>query len=174
MSERRCPNGHLVPEPNRFCAVCGLLPDSWHREPFRPKQQYGWLFERHQAPDGAFEIIKWWEKRRLYYNLILFAAAFVSFIAFAIIDLLPPQRHADAVFAFAAIALVILSNLFYASGWMVELLARVILRRGLRRLGPVTFGAGLALSVIVVWIPTVINLYDWLYRLISLLSDSPL
>jgi hypothetical protein len=93
------------------------------------------------------EIIRWWERRRMFYNAIMLAAGFVTIIlAISLgeisfrdtINVLPPVL----IFAFSA-------NLFYTLGWMLEIVCSKFIseKEILQKAGPLLFIAGISLSV---------------------------
>jgi hypothetical protein len=117
------------------------------------------LFAPPSTPVTPGAAIRWWEKRRVAYNVIVLAAALVSFVLFFVANLasgdLPPGE--DAVEPLGLIAGTILFpvaiNVCYTLGWLVEAPLRSLVRRPLRNLGPALFSTGLAFSLLVVTAP---------------------
>jgi hypothetical protein len=93
------------------------------------------------------EIIRWWERRRVFYNAVMFVAGLVTMmlalllreISFSeLVNVLPPVL----IFGFSA-------NLFYTLGWITEIVARRMIpeKEFVKRAGPLLFISGLCLSV---------------------------
>jgi hypothetical protein len=71
----------------------------------------------------TWEVIRWWELRRLFYNAVLFVIGIASL--FALEDLVPigsggPQLETGLT----VIAYGFMANVCYTLGWMVELVGR--------------------------------------------------
>src|SRR6478672_12970493 len=94
------------------------------------------------------EIIRWWERRRIFYNTVMLAAG-CSTILLALllreiiftdlINVLPPVL----IFALSA-------NLFYTLGSVVEIVCYKFIaeKEVVQKAGPVLFIAGLSLSIL--------------------------
>jgi hypothetical protein len=94
------------------------------------------------------DIIRWWERRRIFYNGVMLVAGVVTImlaillheISFAdTINTLPPIL----IFAFSA-------NLFFTLGWIMEIVcSRFISEKELlQKTGPILLIAGTSLSVL--------------------------
>ena len=131
------------------------------------KQFYKWLFSIPDTPRSAFDVVMWWELRRIPYNFIVGCVAFVSLIIFFISlstsgQLKPGE---DAVEPLALIFAPIVINVFYCAGWILENILRVIWPSKRRFFGPFLFKLGLGFSLFVVTLPAIF----WLgYRLLQL------
>ena len=94
------------------------------------------------------EIIRWWEQRRIFYNLVMFVAGCCT-ILFALLlkeivfndlfNVLPPVL----IFALSA-------NLFYTLGWVVEIACKKFMqdKEIVQKAGPVLFIAGISFSIL--------------------------
>ena len=94
------------------------------------------------------DIIRWWEQRRVYYNIVMLAAGALT-IALAVS--LGEILITDVVNALPPIIIVALSaNLFYTLGWVVEIACRKFITETelVQKAGPVLFIAGIVLSVL--------------------------
>lgn len=118
----------------------------------------GWLFEGRDPAAGWWDVIVWWEKRRIAYNLIVGVVGVVSLLVFfAAIELaggVGPGE--DAVEPLALIAAPVLLNVAYTAGWMAEVLVRLVYPGVPRRFGPVLLGMGLGVTVVVEVLPAVV------------------
>lgn len=111
-----------------------------------------------------WEVIVWWESRRILYNVlvgVMGGASLILMLFFASRPgMLPPGE--DVVEPMALIIAPILANICYTAGWVVELILRCILRERARQLGFWLLCLGFAFSLIVVTAPTVIWAFTWL------------
>jgi hypothetical protein len=112
------------------------------------------------APAGertAWEIIVWWETRRIAYNLIMAVVGICGLLAFfALISASGElQPGEDAVEPFVVFAAPLVANICYTAGWVMELVAHATGVRS-NRIGPALFGAGLAFSCAVAWLPALL------------------
>jgi hypothetical protein len=94
------------------------------------------------------EIIRWWEQRRVFYNVvmlvagcctILLALILKEIVANDLFNVIPPVL----VFALSA-------NLFYTLGWVVEIACKKYMqdKEIIQRAGPVLFIAGVSFSIL--------------------------
>lgn len=131
-----------------------------------------WLFYRAETPRHRDDVIPWWESRRLFYNIIVFFAGFISLVTYFIIAGLEPRlpmEETDIPGLFVCIGgclVLVTANMCYFAGWISELIIHLVFRRWTRLFGPVAFGAGLTFSVGVMWLPTVTIAFRWLHLLI--------
>jgi MFS family permease len=75
----------------------------------------------------TWEIIRWWELRRLLYNAILFAIGIASNFAmeFLVQKVIPVGKDAPELeTGLTVVAYGIMANLCYTFGWIVELIGR--------------------------------------------------
>ena len=111
-------------------------------------------------------IIKWWEKRRLAYNAVV-AGCGIGTAAVAVLTLNPPFEVLMALGA-PGLPFLIMANVCYTLGWMVESLLHKIWGRSLRPVGPALFRAGLTLAVgVTLVIPTIILMIAFVVRLVT-------
>jgi hypothetical protein len=117
-----------------------------------------WLFTPPMEPRTVRSVIAWWEKRRLFYNLFIGSIGICSFVFFMVsvwqADILLPGE--DAVEPLAVIFAPIPINICYTFGWIVEAWS---IRKGKGSsliYGPRLLKMGLAFSLFVVLLPSVI------------------
>jgi hypothetical protein len=107
------------------------------------------MFARPVPAATPQEVIGWWERRRLYYNLIIFVWA-----AILICVLIAVGRERISWGAIASILLIYLllfqlpANIFYTGGWIAELIVKKALRLSSARFGPFALGLGIAASLL--------------------------
>jgi len=117
------------------------------------------LFRRADAVRAPSDIIRWWEWRRLPFNLLVGAAGVVSstlVITFATL------RHTECglpdppLFApFGVFAYAVAANVCFTAGWVVELVVLAVWGEAGRSFGPIVFGAGVMFSVLLSLAPGV-------------------
>lgn len=133
----------------------------------RLRQFWRWLFSVPDRQRSWFDVIVWWELRRIPYNLIVGGVGCISLIIFFVSivssGVLGPGE--DAVEPLAIIFAPVAINICYCAGWIFENILRVILPSKQHLLGPVLLKLGLGFSLFVVTFPAVL----WSsYRLLQL------
>lgn len=115
-----------------------------------------YLFSPLYSPDSAWEVVRWWERRRLFYNVVVGAAGLLTTaLAYLQIAIAPgPQGPPLAFILVYALA----ANLFYSLGAPIDLVLRRVLRE---RAGPVAqamfrYGVAFAIGLTVLPIPLLI------------------
>lgn len=97
-----------------------------------------------------FQIIFWWEIRRILYNLIVLFFGFLSLgIISALVSLQPGE---DLVEPIAVLLFAVLCNIGYTLGWFTEL----FVKRS-TTYGPKMFKIGLIFTLFVVMLPAMIH-----------------
>jgi hypothetical protein len=116
------------------------------------------------APRKTWGIIRWWESRRLHYNLIVGAAGLVSLGAFSFLMSIPPFAH-NLVFSWAPIiGFGLLANVCYLLGPTAEILIEKLFRGKILPTGPALFRMGLTFSVGLAMLPTLMAGIEWTLR----------
>jgi hypothetical protein len=108
-------------------------------------------------------IVRWWEKRRLVYNLAVGAAGSVSFVAMSVVDsILKGDAH---LVPWPFVVLFGLgANVMYCLGPALEILIDAIWGRTVLPAGPSLYRMGLTFSVGLALFPTLImtiSLVGW-------------
>ena len=112
------------------------------------------------------KIIRWWEKRRLAYNAVV-AGCMTGTAVMGLLTLNPPLEVLLALGA-PGLPFLVMANVCYTLGWMVESLLHKIWGRSLLPVGPALFRAGLTLAVGVAFvIPTIILMIVFVARLVT-------
>ena len=97
------------------------------------------------APRSVGGIFRWWEKRRLAFNLIVGGGGAVSLGAHGILNGM--QGVTDSPQLIAIVPLLLVANLCYTLGPVTESALHKIAGRDVAAVGPHLLRAGLALSV---------------------------
>ena len=107
------------------------------------------------APRSTWGIVKWWEKRRLPYNLIVGSAGLFTTFWFGFLSILPGPGAGENLFVPLEAILVVgvMANLCYLLGPLLESLSLRIFGRGLLPIGPALYRMGLTFSVGLVLFP---------------------
>ena len=96
----------------------------------------------------TIDIIGWWEKRRLPYNLIVGSAGLVSLGVMSVISLLLPMGGQGFFIPWQPIvAFGVMANVFYLLGPAAELLIHRLFRGEILPTGPALYRMGLTFSV---------------------------
>jgi len=168
---RRSPQFSTAAVQYSCCLACARL--KWLRctcyenDMNKIKQFWSWLFNVSDTQRSAFDVVLWWELRRIPYNLIIGSVGFISLIIFflSIISTGVLGPGEDAVEPLAIIFAPIAINIFYCAGWVVENILRFIWPSRQYWFGPFLFKLGLGFSLFCVTFPAVF----WLgYRLLQL------
>lgn len=115
-------------------------------------------------------IIRWWEKRRLPYNLIVGGSGLISMGLYALAATIPPGPS-GVIFAWAPIiAYGVLANVCYTLGPATELLLEKIWGRRVLPTGPVLFRSGLMFSVgLTLVLPTILLVIGLVLRVLGVI-----
>ena len=106
---------------------------------------------------NTFQIIGWWEMRRILYNLIVLICGVISLLVMsAFVDLEPSE---DLIEPFAIFGFAILCNLGYTLGWLTE-----VFNKKDKTYGPVIFKIGLYFTLFWVFLPAVLHIVFWIGR----------
>lgn len=114
----------------------------------------------------SWQIVRWWEIRRILYNAILFMVGITSILAMEWLmdkviplgeDAIEPLAMAIGVLAYAVVA-----NACYTLGWVVEILTNRVDPALARSRGKKIFLAGLWFSCLLTTAPFWFGLVFWL------------
>jgi hypothetical protein len=136
----------------------------------KPLQRFlKWLLSVPQDEQSLGQIVIWWEKRRIPYNLIIGMIGFISLLLFFLFisksgELQPGE---DAVEPMALFIAPILMNVGYTLGWFVEGLLRIFKRTKFRRVSQELMQVGLFFSVAVVILPTAYWFLRFLWAIVT-------
>ena len=92
-------------------------------------------------------IFKWWESRRLTFNVAVGAAGLVTLTAINLIAVLPPLSVKVGVFWPGILVYGVLANMFYSLGFVTEAAMQRAWHEETPRVGPALFRQGLVFSV---------------------------
>ena len=108
---------------------------------------------------NIFQIIFWWEIRRILYNVILLIAGIISLLLLMFFSLNKIKLEAgeDFIEPISFILFAFLSNVFFTLGWITEIFVERSLDYGRKM-----FKTGLYFTLICMFIPPLIWLFVYL------------
>lgn len=122
------------------------------------------FFSRDEPLRSAWQVIGWWEARRVPYNLIVGATGVATSVIILVSGLVaetylgePIGMPDPPIFAvFAVLFYAIMANLCFTGGWVVEILVTRVWGEEARSFGPISFTLGVVFSVALTLAPAVL------------------
>ena len=112
-------------------------------------------------------ILRWWESRRLTFNVIVGATGLVTLGAIKLIAFLPPLSINAPVFFWPGIvAYGFFANLFYSLGFVTEAAMQRAWHDETPRVGPALFRQGLTFSVGLTLFPIALMGINWAFQVL--------
>jgi hypothetical protein len=112
-----------------------------------------------QAPAGQTvgQIIRWWEARRLHYNVVVFASILLAWVIASWPVSQEGWRGFSSLVGISIVVFLIPANIWYTCGWAVDLSLKRWLRKPWTGFAPWALGAGMAFSAafviaLIVWV----------------------
>lgn len=127
-----------------------------------------WIFLPPAEPVTALAVIRWWELRRIPYNLMLGAVGIISLLVlFECVDSSGAlARGEDVIPPLAILVVPFIANLCYTAGWIVDSPMRLTQPDLPPQFTLRLFRLGLGFSLVVICLPTAV----WLgYRILQVL-----
>ena len=119
------------------------------------------------APRNTWGIIRWWESRRLKYNLIVGGTGLFSLGVIRVMTSLPPDPiHLPYVLQ-PIIAYGILANICYSLGPTAEILVEKLGRGKILPTGPSFWRMGLTFAFGLTLLPSILVGMGWVFSVIS-------
>ena len=115
-------------------------------------------------PRNSWSVIKWWESRRLLFNVSVGATGLVSLGAATFFATLPPHPARFLVPAVVVLVYGVLANICYTLGAPVDLLLRRRLGERAAAVGPVLFRYGFVFSLGLTLLPIPLAVLSWVVR----------
>ena len=121
------------------------------------KQAWIWFFERPDAVISPWNVILWWEKRRIPYNIVIGIVGLISLVIYYFLletsGYLKPGE--DAVEPLVLIIAPVVINICYTGGWIIELILRLF---GLKNMGVGTalLRIGMVISLLFALAPAIL------------------
>lgn len=111
-------------------------------------------------------IVRWWESRRLAYNVFVGTAGLLTTATFAVISALPPISSPEMVPWQGIVIFGIGANVFYTMGSIVEIVVQKLWRGQVLPVGPVLYRMGLTFAVGLALFPALIFVTIWVIRVV--------
>jgi hypothetical protein len=124
------------------------------------------LFPAPAEVRSTASIFRWWESRRLTYNVIVGSAGLVTLTSMKLIALLPPLSMSLPVFGPGIIAYGLFANLFYSLGFLTEAAMQRAWHDDTPRVGPALFRQGLVFSVGLTLFPIALMGINWAFQVL--------
>jgi len=124
------------------------------------------LFTVSEATRGWWQIILWWELRRIPYNLIVGLFGFVSLLLASLISMALSFDMELGSPVLGILFFGLAANVFYTGGWVAELLVRRFWTGSSQHLGPQLLFTGLAFSLVLDLTPIAVLLTAWSWHAI--------
>jgi hypothetical protein len=116
-------------------------------------------------------LLRWWESRRLRYNLVVGGAGLVTLGVVGVLGLLPPALHPGLIawpqVLRGVVVYGVLANVGYSLGWTTEMLMRVLWKEEAPDAGPALFRQGLSFAVGLTLLPIPVATISWLARALA-------
>jgi hypothetical protein len=123
-----------------------------------------YLFSPLYYPRTGWSVVRWWESRRLFYNVVVAGAGVVTLAAGFFFASLPPfPGH------FRGVGLVVLiygamANLFYSFGAPVDLFLRRLIKENGGPVAQALFRYGVAFAIGLTLLPIPLMAIGWILR----------
>ena len=124
------------------------------------------LFPAPAEVRNTASIFRWWESRRLTFNVIVGGTGLVTLAAMKCIALLPPLSMDMPVFWPGVLLYGFFANLFYSFGFVTEATMQRAWREETPRVGPALFRQGLIFSVGLTLFPIALMSIGWAFQLL--------
>jgi hypothetical protein len=118
------------------------------------------------ARRSAGAILRWWEARRLPYNAIVGTVGLISLGATNLLLALPPDGHGEGIPVMGVLVVGFLANVCYLLGPIAEVAIEKLGNGRILPTGPALFRMGLTFSTGLVFLPTLIAGFDWIFRIV--------
>lgn len=119
------------------------------------------FFETEAGQRTVWQVIGWWEVRRVAFNLVVGIAGMLTIATGALAlgtanaFLQTPLHRPDPPLFFFVLVYGVLANLLYTGGWMAELACRRMWPSTRGHLAPVSLRLGLVFSILVTLLPAI-------------------
>lgn len=125
------------------------------------KAQGWWLFSRREEEASDFEVIKWWELRRVPYNLVVGATGIFTCIVTLLVAGIASEIFGEPlgmpdppiIAVIAVLAYGVGANVCFTGGWIAELLARKVWKERAGHFAQISFSLGFLFSVVLTLAP---------------------
>jgi hypothetical protein len=119
------------------------------------------LFTRQEHITSKAEIIKWWELRRIPFNIAVGVTGIVTCAILSTVDAIAENKFGEPL-AFpnspigailGIIGYAIAANVCFTCGWLTEIIVRKIWQEHAGKFGQISFSLGLLFSILLTLVP---------------------
>ena len=135
-------------------------------DPNGPTALRQFFFREASVSQAGTDVIGWWEKRRVAYNLAVGATGVATLVACNVLGLVGPGAHSFVPPLGLVAVYGALANVMYTGGWVAELSLRPLFGRKTPVVGATLFRYGFAFSVGVTLLPIVVASIDLGFRVL--------
>ncbi len=119
------------------------------------------LFSRREEVAGAFDIIKWWELRRIPYNIAVGAAGIITLAVVVAVAAIASEKFGEPlglpdppiIAVFAVIGYAIGANVCFTGGWIAEIIVRKLWQERAGAFAQISFALGVVFSILLTLAP---------------------
>ena len=126
------------------------------------------LYPLPEVSHSPVAVVRWWERRRLRFNLIVGATGLVTLAVVNVVLLLPPHSQGPFVPIGPILVYALMANVGYSVGAILDWTCKRIWRDDPPLIGPFLFRQGLMFSVGLTLLPIMMASVDWVFRLLRL------
>ena len=127
-----------------------------------------YFFAPVRDPESRWTVVRWWESRRLAYNVAVGSAGFFSLAVIWFFSALPPVAlHGGGPPWQFPIVYGIIANIFYSFGAVADLAARRLGGRDFAPVGPTIFRNGFVFSIGLTLLPVPMAAFSYVMRLVQ-------
>lgn len=132
-----------------------------------PSALAGFLYPQ-PAERSAGGILRWWESRRIPFNLVVGGSGALSIAAISLAASLPPNAPGFTFFWVPVVAYGVLANICFTFGSVVELILEKLWGRDVLPAGPALWRMGLTFSVgLTLGLPLIMIVIGWVFRVVG-------
>jgi hypothetical protein len=129
------------------------------------------FFARQEQAGGTWDIIKWWEVRRIPYNFIVGSTGVFTLIVFFAVVAIEEKVFGPNVGSFflipiGVVAYGFMANVCYTGGWLAEIAVGKIWKDRAGAFGEIAFALGLIFSVLLTLVPAALVIVALILRLL--------
>jgi hypothetical protein len=115
----------------------------------------------------TWTVVRWWESRRMAYNLAVGAAGIISLGVIGLTDALPPQPRGPGIPLGLILAYAVVANLFFCLGPAVDALVCRRWGPNFAAVGPTLFRYGFVFAVGLTLLPIPLAILGWVFRFLG-------
>lgn len=124
------------------------------------------LYPLPEVSSSPLSVARWWERRRLRFNLIVGATGGFSLAVINALALLPPGSRGPVLPVAPMLVFGVMANVCFTAGPILDWACKAIWKDDPPLVGPFLFRQGLLFSVGLTLLPIALAAVDWGFRLL--------